>query len=225
MSAPMRTPVKHRFADMLLQDRIRFGFSVLLLLLFTYTAYESWGFVPLARYLPFSASVVAIGMMIFSISVDIATFRRTGRVSADDVSSTSSMAVAVEQEDALHAAEEGTGAAVDEAFKGPKTQADAIRGSFFVFLWILGYVVGIAVVGLLLATTLYLVLYLWREAKASWRLNIIGNLSILLLLNIMREALNLQWPPYLLRDTFDSVFAPLYRFGDDLLDLLTRGMF
>jgi hypothetical protein len=202
---------------MLLQDRIRFAFSVVLLLLFAYTAYEAVSFAPLARYLPFTASLVAIAMMSFSILVDIGTFRREGRVAIADVFATSSMAVAIKQEDAKEDAAEGRGDGVDESFRGPKTEREAIFGSFYVMSWIIGYFVGIAIVGLTVATLLYLGLYLAREAKASWKLNVIGNTAVLVGLNILREALNLQWPPYLLKGPVDIVMAPLYRFGEVVL--------
>jgi hypothetical protein len=208
------TQPKHEFSEMLLQDRIRFGFSVGLLLLFSYTAYESVSFMPLSRYLPFTASLVAIVMMLFSIFVDIGTFRREGRVAIADVFATSSMAVAIKQEDAKEESEQGRGDGVDESFRGPKTERDAIFGSFYVFSWIIGYIVGIAVVGLTLATLLYLGFYLGREAKASWKLNLIGNTAVLVGLNVLREALNLQWPPYLLKGPIDTAMAPLYRIGE-----------
>jgi len=202
------TTQKHKAADMLLQDRIRFVFSTLLLLLFVYTGYESLSFTPLARYLPLTASIVAVVMMTFSILVDIGTYRREGRVAVADVFATSSMAVAIQQQD--DAESDG----VDESFRGPKTEREAILGSFYVMAWILGYMVGIAVVGLTLATILYLGFYLAREAKASWKVNLIGNLAVLVGLNILREALNLAWPPYLLRGPIDTVMAPLYRIGE-----------
>lgn len=205
-------PVTHRFSDMLLQDRIRFAFSFLLLLLFIYTAYESLDFRPLARYLPLGASVVAATMMLFSILVDVATFRRTGRVAVGDVSDTSSVAIAADQE---VAAEEGESAPTE--FRGPRTQSEAILRSFGVMGWVFAYVAGIAVVGLMVATPIYLFTYLRREAKASWKLTIIGNAAILLLLTVMREALNLRWPPYLLQNRIDTLMEPLYQIGNDLI--------
>lgn len=207
----------HKFSEMLLQDRIRFGFSFLLLLLFAYTGYEALDFAPLSRYLPFTASMVAILMMTFSILVDIGTFRREGRVAIADVFATSSMAVAIKQEDAKEDAEQGRGEGVDESFRGPKTEREAILGSFYVMGWIFGYFAGIAIIGLTVATLLYLGLYLAREAKASWKLNVIGNAAVLVGLNILREALNLEWPPYLLKGPVDIAMAPLYRFGEFLL--------
>lgn len=204
---------KYRFSDMLLQDRIRFGFSVVLLLLFVYTAYESSGFIRLARYLPFTASVVAGTMMLFSIVTDVSTFRRTGRVAVGDVSDTSAVAIAVEEELAAAGGEETAAAATG----GPRTQREAMLRSLAVLGWIVGYFVGIATIGLMLATPLYLFLYLIREAKMSWRHAIIGNLAILLLLTVMREAVNLAWPPYLLQDVIDNLFDPLYDVGNTLI--------
>lgn len=204
-------PVKHRFSDMLLQDRIRFAFSFLLLLLFIYTGYESIDFRPLARYLPFGASVVAATMMAFSILIDVSTFRRTGRVAFGDVADTAAIAVAVEQEDA---AAEGE---ASKEFRGPRTQAEAILRSFGVLGWVFAYVAGIAIVGLMVATPIYLFAYLLREARTSLRFAIIGNTLVLLLLTTMREALNLRWPPYLLQDRIDTLMAPLYQIGNDLI--------
>jgi hypothetical protein len=204
---------RYKLSEMLLQDRIRFGFSIVLLLLFVYTAYEASSFIRLARYLPFNASIVAGSMMAFSIVTDISTFRRTGRVAVGDVSDTSSVAIAAEEEIAASEGSDGAGS----AYRGPRTQREAMMRSLAVLGWIVGYLVGIATIGLMVATPLYLILYLRREANASWRLTIIGTFAILLLLTVMREAVNLQWPPYLLRDMVDSAFAPLYRLGNTFI--------
>lgn len=214
-----RTKQRHTMSEMLLQDKIRFSFTFVLLALFAFTAYESFDFAPLARYLPFTASLVAIAMLIFSLITDVGTFRRQGKVAQADTFATSSMALAVERQE-LVANDAEAGAAELSDVAGPMTERDAIRQSAAVMGWILGYFVGIALVGLMIATPLYLGLYLHREAKASRRLNVIGNVVVFVGLSVMREALNLEWPPYLLRDVLDGVMSPVYNLGETLLSFV-----
>lgn len=214
-----RTKQRHTMSEMLLQDKIRFSFTFVLLALFAFTAYESSDFQPLARYLPFTASLVAIAMLIFSLITDVGTFRRQGKVAQADTFATSSMALAVERQE-LVADDAEAGAAELSDVAGPMTEKDAIRQSAAVMGWILGYFVGIALVGLMIATPLYLGLYLHREAKASRRLNVIGNVAVFVGLSVMREALNLEWPPYLLRDVLDGVMSPVYNLGETLLSFV-----
>jgi hypothetical protein len=216
-----------------LQTKMRFAFNIALILLFSYTAYESWGFARLARYLPLTVSVVALLVMTFGLVVDIVAYRRRGVVAADDVPLTAALAGSEIKEHKLQAGKvdesppeegEGTdlnpvddrGAVIDPADVALDTvrlgdiepPSVILKRAGTVFAWMLGYVVGIAIVGIVVASAVYLVGYLFLQAKANWKVPVFGTILLIVTMLVMAEGLNLEWPDYLLEDTFESMFGP-----------------
>ncbi len=213
-----------------LQSRMRFGFNAGMILLFAYTTYEAWGFRSLARYLPFSISLLALVVMVIGLFIDIVAYRRSGVVAADDVPVTAALAGSEIKEHKLSTGKgamsadgdgrslepvDSTGTPIDPAdvpldpdrvgeIEGP---GEVLKRSGIVFLWILGFLVSIAVVGLTLASAGFLMGYLFLQARTGWKVPVIGTVAILTLMFVMREALNLEWPPYLLEETFAGWFG------------------
>lgn len=196
-------PDAPRSSKMPLQARMRFIFSGALILLFAYTAYESWSFQTLARYLPLTVSVLAFVVMVISFTMDVMTYRRTGVVAGDDVAVTASLAGAEVKERVAEQGEEAVPEEVAAELDDPRIgevepPREILKRAGVVFLWILGYVVAIGIFGLMIASAAYLLGYLFKEARAGWKVPVIGTAVILVMMNIMRELLNLEWPDYLL---------------------------
>lgn len=202
---------------MTLQARMRFMFTVFLLLLFGAAFWMALGFLSLARYLPLAVSGLAFVVLLVSLIIDVVAYRRSGIVAGDDVPGTASMAGAelkelalAEQERTegdLDLSEYGLEALEDERLGGIEDPRAILKRSGRVFLWLLGYIIGIAVIGVMAASAIYLVAYLFLEAKTGWRIPVFGTVAILIMMSVMRELLNLEWPPYLLRDLVRSVFG------------------
>lgn len=210
-----------------LQARMRFAFNIAMVLLFAYTTYEAWGFRSLARYLPFSISLLALVVMLVGLLIDIVAYRRTGVVAGDDVPVTAALAgsevdeqrsraggTAASQESGPGASDTGADAG-DAADVSPSAQEtdeaesprEILKRSGVVFLWILSFLVGMAVLGLVLASSIFLLSYLFLQARANWKIPVFGTIAILALMFAMRTALNLEWPPYLLETTFEGWFG------------------
>jgi hypothetical protein len=217
-----------------LQTKMRFGFNLALILLFAYTTYEAWGFQRLARYLPLSISILALLVMLVGLLLDIVAYRRQGFVAGDDVPVTAALAGSEIKEHKLQAGKTGGDELADDATSGitvtavdeagePVDPADVpidtsrmgaiepprviLLRSAVVLAWILGYIVGIAVIGIVAASAIYLPAYLILQAKTGWKVPVIGTVAILAMMWAMREGLNLEWPDYMLEDTFASIFG------------------
>jgi hypothetical protein len=215
-----------------LQSKMRFAFSIFLLLLFMYTTYEALDFQRLARYLPLAVSMIALLAVSFGLIIDVLAYRRQGVVAADDVPMTAALAGSEVKEHKLQAGKteqeevpegEGTtltpvtdeGEVIDPADVIIDTDrlgeieppSVILKRTGVVALWILGYMDAIAIFGIMLASAGYLVAYLFLQARARWQVPVIGTISILLLMTAMRIGLNLEWPDYLLESTFESLFG------------------
>lgn len=216
-----------------LQSKMRFGFNIFLILLFAYTTYESFGFRSLARYLPLTVSLLALLVVGIGMAVDVMAYRRYGVVAGDDVPMTAALAGSEIKEHKIQAgrtdqaplADDDANRSVDPigADGEPIDPADVIldtdrigeieppgiilRRSLIATLWILGFIAAIAVIGLELATIAYLMGYLFLQAKTGWKIPVIGTVTILVMMNVMRVALNLEWPPYLLEGLIEPLLG------------------
>jgi len=72
------------------------------------------------------------------------------------------------------------------------------RGGRFV-AWILGYYVGIWLIGFKLATVLYFILFLKMEGHAAWRNIVLLSMIMFIFLIIFEILLGLYWPDNLLQ--------------------------
>ena len=201
---------------MTVQTRMRFGFSIFLIVLFAYAFWSALGFLRLARYLPLAVTGLALVVMVISFIIDIVAYRKTGIVAGDDVPVTASLAgaelkeIVLEEQKAsgeVDLKELGLEDLEDERMGEIEDPMEALKRAGRVIIWILGYIAAIAVVGVLAASAMYLIGYLFLEAKTGWKIPIIGTVLIIVGLSVMRELLNLEWPAYLLQDTVESVFG------------------
>lgn len=219
MSESLWANVKQSDGKMPLQSKMRFGFVIFLALLFAYTAWESLSFQRLAQFLPLSVSVIALVVTLIGLYIDIMAYRRTGMVAGDDVPTTSSLSGAEGKELALGLEAEGTRLSkadmdglglkdlADERVSDIEPPMQILKRAGVVFGWMMGYIVGIAIIGLMAATAAYLIGYLRFQARSGWKGQFLGTAAILVGLTVMRIMLNLEWPDYVLEDTVRSILG------------------
>ena len=197
------------------QTKLRFGFNIMLLVAFATMAYNALEFQRLARYMPLFAASACFVLMIVLIIVDLVKYRKLGFVAADETIGTATLARTATEEleitdEALEEAATGE-SSVDVQERKEAKEAElrarekaAMRRVWTIWAWILGYVAGIYLVGLMVATPAFLISYLWLQAKASWKTIIIGTVVMMVGLRVMIMALNLVLPDYLAQDWFFS---------------------
>lgn len=221
MSDSIWENVKDPDGKMPLQSKMRFGFVTFLILLFSYTTYEAFSFTRLARFLPLTVSVLALVVTLVGLYIDVVNYRRSGIVAGADVPSTAALAGGEKKEIALKAGIVGDekeldeddlialgfGDLADERIGEIEPPMKVLQRAGVVFGWMMGYLVGIAIIGLMASTTMYLIGYLRFQAKAGWKVQFIGTAAILVGLTTMRILLNLEWPDYLLESTVESIFG------------------
>lgn len=185
--------------------KLRFGFSGFLFLVFAYTTYASLGFRDLAQYLPLTISVLALVTTAVSIIADAKKYRATGEVRDD--SGFGQAAVAAKGDapgDPVEADDEPDES--DEGDVGGALTPERLKHAGIFTLWMLGYVAGIAIIGIEAATGLFLVVYLYSQAKAGWLVSLLGPLLMLGLFALLRVLLNIEWPPYVFEPYFTLPF-------------------
>ena len=196
------------------QTRMRFAFDIFVIAFFAYTAWEALDFRTLARYLPLTVSVLALILSVLALIIDYRNWKRSGNVMLGEVSETAAMYTGERSDTAV--SEEGSAvpAAMDEAQdeagrdeagrdEAGQDEADdpraILRRAGIMVLWTLGYILGIWVVGLMAATAIFLVAFLFLEGRTGWKPPIIGTAIVLGGIAILAEMLNLAWPDYLLQ--------------------------
>lgn len=186
------------------QTRMRFAFDIFVIAFFSYTAWEALDFRTLARYLPLTVSVLALILSILALIIDYRNWKRSGNVMLGEVSETAAMYSGVRSETAV--SEEGSAvpaamdeAADDDAEDEAEDPRAILRRAGYMVLWTLGYIVGIWVLGLMAATALFLVAFLFLEGRTGWKPPIIGTALVLGGIALLAEMLNLAWPDYLLQ--------------------------
>ncbi len=219
MSDSLWANVKNVDGKMPMQSKMRFGFVIFLALLFMYTTWEALSFQRLARFLPLTVSVLALVVTLVGLYIDIQAYRRTGMVAGSDVPKTSALAGAEGKELALGLEADGTELSkadledlglehlTDEKVADIEPPIEILKRAGVVFGWMLGYIVGIAIIGLMASTAAYLIGYLRFQARAGWKVQFLGTAAILVGLTVMRILLNLEWPDYVFEETVRSVFG------------------
>lgn len=160
------------------RDRLRLAFGVSLACLFAYTGYEALSFSRLARYLPLYVSVAGFGLALVVVASDLLRLRLEARGQA-------------------RRAQESESAAVEGWDSSGEQPADFARAAYF-FSWILGYVGLVALLGLPVASALFLALFLRLVARLSLLAIVAGVAGVLAALLLMTHFMSLRWPPSLL---------------------------
>lgn len=160
---------------MTVREILRLTLSLCIGCLFAYAAFEAVDFSRRARYMPLYVSVAGLGLTVLLVSLDLWRMRSVagrqtlrGRVAIEDLAAEDTFSVADEQ----------------HRFK---------RTAYYLG-WMVAYVGTIAVVGLPVASSLFLGLFLWIEARMRLpgiALCIAGMLAGLL---VLTHLMHLRWP-------------------------------
>ena len=182
-----------------LQTKMRVGFGVLVILLFAWTGWQALEFARLARYMPAAMSGIGVVIGVLTVTTDLLNWRRQGVAAAGDVPETAALHGAEQREIAIREGE------LDPEAEGtPEDPRRIAQRSVMMFGWVAGYVLAIWVLGILVASALFLLVFLLVVARSGWVLPVVGTVLMLLGMVVLSEALNLHWPPYLLQDVFGA---------------------
>lgn len=152
--------------------RLRLGFDAAVAVLFAVTAYQSLDFDELARMFPLSISIGAVLLALVNFSADFLRWRRMGSAVSDDVAET---AVLTDDREGI-----------------ARGLANALR----YLSWFVGYVALIWLVGLLVATVVFLGAFLVVEARARLWLIMVGPVVAVIGLVALTTAMNLELPDH-----------------------------
>ncbi len=152
-----------------MRSYLSLGFGIFVLILFAASGIAATGFQRLAMYYP--VTVAGIGTFLSVMYVA----QQTRALKTKKTSTTNESSSEHEKEEAL-----------------------PIRGSLQYLAWFLGYIVLISITGIIIATVVFLGVFLFFEARMRWWGILISIVSSILVLNIISFAMNLYWPRSLL---------------------------
>jgi hypothetical protein len=154
-----------------LTDRVRFGVDVGALLLLSGAAVGALEFRRLARYFPFWVSVFFAILALANVVHDVRSAKSgTGIIKGDAIDSASM-----------------------STYDGA-SPIEALKATTLYMGWVVGYVALIYVIGMPIATVIFLTLWLRRIAEAQW-VHIVISVAVMLgMLFGVTEALGFRWP-------------------------------
>ena len=157
--------------------KARIGFDSMALLLFLWMAYEARDFARLARVFPLTISLIAVVLGSVNLGMSIWRYRTEGVLIGTDAPKTA-VAQGGEGDDAL-------------------VVSGVLRALYYLG-WTLGYALLIWLIGLVVATLVFVVVFLLVEAKASWVLISVGGTATVGVLLLISEVMDLAWPDSLI---------------------------
>ncbi len=151
---------------------MRFSFSTLLIIIFTWALIEASGFPSQARIFPFVVGSAGLTLALLTLAIDFRRFRVQGSAVGGDAPSTASTS----------AYEPGS----------PIGYVFARAGKYL--LWMLGYLLLMFTIGLVAAAAVFVTAFLFFEAKVKLRYLWIAPIAVVGLLLTLANAVNLFWP-------------------------------
>lgn len=159
---------------MTVRDCLRIGFDVTVLAVFTYAMLEATSFSRVARYMPLYVSVAGMAASLLLLLLDL---RRALVTRGAGVR----WSAGIEDYESVDT--------IDLANENAK-----LRRTGFYLLWVFGYVGLVALIGLPIASVLFLAVFLRLDARMGWigtGLSVVGLVIALLLL---AHFVALRWP-------------------------------
>lgn len=162
--------------------KIRFILNILIVVIFTYLAWDALSFIRVSRYLPLSAGLAGAVLGIALLVVDAAKYRKTGLLKADEAIGDSIFAVrdASRSEEAVAA------------------ERDVVRRAVEIWAYLLAYVGLIALAGLTVGTAVWLVIVLRFLSRFSLLRVVVSVVAVGIALQLIRNGMNLLFPDYYL---------------------------
>jgi hypothetical protein len=151
---------------------LRFAFSLIWILVFSYAVWEARNFPALSGLFPTVISLAGIVLALFTLVIDVRRWRREGGAVGADAPATASTA------------QLEPGASIGYAF--------ARAGRYG--LWLLSYLFLIWLIGLVPASAVFVALFLLVEARVRVRYLVVGSGVTVAGLLTLANAVNLFWP-------------------------------
>lgn len=158
---------------------MRLAFSVVWIVVFTYTLIASQDFPGLSGVFPTGISAGGLLLALATLVLDVRRWRREGRAIVHDRVGTASTAALAGDGD------ERQGVII------------ALKRSGRYTLWLVLYLVLIWLVSVVAASGLFIAVFLLVEARGNWKLALAGPVLVVLFLLGLAEGMNLVWPPSL----------------------------
>ena len=176
--------------------KLSIGFGVVLLTVFGVAFYVAMEFHPLARYYPLVATSIGIVLSILFLGQELRAARAEAAETAGFVAQDEE---AVKREEVL----ESHGTTPENAGQDSKSteheqsgsmEETGIRRTLPYLGWFVGYVVLIRVVGIFVATALFLWMFLYLQARMRWWGILISVVVVVGFLQLMGDFMDLHWP-------------------------------
>jgi len=159
---------------MTVRDRLRLGFSLVVLCLFAYAGLEALDFSRRARYMPLYVSVAGFTLSALLVFLECWRMRTAaGRGTR--------RGVAIED------------LAAEDLFS-PEEERHRLKTTAYYLLWMVGYVAMIALVGLPVASALFLGAFLLVEARMRPLATALSVAAMLAGLLVLTHLMHLRWP-------------------------------
>ncbi len=156
---------------------LELGFGIFVLVLFSVAAYTSIGFHRLAMYFPLAVSL--LGVILSGVFVGKLLVSRRRHVIGESADTDAGM-VPTDNVDIS-----------DDA-------VSEIRKALPYLAWFIGYILLIALAGVVVASAVFLAAFLYREARMRWWGVLISVVSTLVILFTFSGVMRLYWPQNLL---------------------------
>lgn len=151
---------------------LKLGFGVFVFIVFSLAAYTSIGFHRLAMYFPFAVSV--LGVVLSGVYVGTLLLSRIRGVAEKPL-------------------DPDKATVLDESMEIPDAVSE-IRKALPYLAWFIGYILLIALAGIVVASALFLAAFLYREARMRWWGVLISVVSTLVVLYTFSGVMRLYWP-------------------------------
>lgn len=156
---------------------LRTGLGALVVVILALMGMEARGFPSLARYFPLTAAGLGLVIGLASLAQDVARWRSGATRRTDLLSAAPAIP------------EPG-----EESEQAAPSFAQTVRISAYYMAWIVAYVVGIWLIGLIAASAIFLLLFLRLEARLSYVRTVLCAVAVVLFLYYFGGFMDLHWP-------------------------------
>lgn len=151
------------------KEKLSIIFSIILFIVFAIMAWSALGFPKLAMYFPLTLAIVGMVATLINIMVEYRNYRNNQTIEPEETNS--------------------------EEIEWDMPVTHSFKAASINFLWFLSYFVLIMIFGFLVATIIFLVLFLKKKTDLNWvKINVATALSIVLLI-ILGKGIDLKFPP------------------------------
>lgn len=156
-------------------SKLRITSNVVAILVFGYVVIASLQFRSLAGYFPLAIASVSLILSVANLGLDVVKYRKVGSAILAD-----------------EADEVGT-ATIRESSTAGERRAALWRMARYL-AWTMGYAAAIWLIGMVVATPLFLFAFFLFDARTGWRFAVLGAAGATAALLLASDIMGLRWP-------------------------------